>query len=186
MKENIYKPLLVLVIIGCCLITYKASAQNGSINGKVVDDQGTPVSYATVILEGTQFGANTDDDGLFEINNVPPGTYTLKVSNLGYTDFKQSVSVSSSLQTLTLTLKAAFHSLNEVVVVGYQTQKRSNITGAVSTVNAEELSKLPVGNLDQALQGKASGVRITQSTGQPGEGIAVRIRGVGTINDNNP
>src|SRR6185503_16152756 len=106
--------------------------------------------------------------------------------SIGYTDFKQSVTVTPGDQVLNISLSAAFHALSEVVVVGYQTQKRSNITGAVSTVNAEGLSKLPVGNVDQALQGKASGVRITQSTGQPGEGVAVRIRGVGTINNNDP
>lgn len=76
--------------------------------------------------------------------------------------------------------------LNEVVVIGYQPTKRTDLSGAVSVVNADAISKLPVLGIDQALQGKASGVRITQTTGQPGEGVVVRIRGVGTINDNNP
>ncbi|MEO5674099.1 MAG: TonB-dependent receptor [Chitinophagales bacterium] len=167
-------------------IALTSLAQSGSIEGKVLDDKGIAISFATVILEGTQYGASTNDDGSYEISNILPGNYTLKVSYVGYADFKQSVLVSDNKQTYTVTLKAGYQSLNEVVVVGYQTQKRSSITGAVSTVDVESLSKLPVGNVDQALQGKASGVRITQSTGQPGEGVVVRIRGVGTINDNNP
>lgn len=185
-KQKFFTRLFKWLVFSLCLFTLKASAQNGSINGKVVDEKGVPVSFATVIIEGTQYGANTDDDGLYEISNVVPGTYSLKVSSMGYADIKQSITVNESKQTFNITLSANFHSLNEVVVVGYQTQKRSSITGAVSTVNLEDLNKLPVGNVDQALQGKAAGVRITQSSGQPGEGVAVRIRGVGTINDNNP
>jgi len=168
------------------MVAIQATAQNASIDGKVMDDKGAAVSFATVILDGTQYGATTADDGSYLINNIAAGTYTLKVSYVGYSDFKQPVTVSDTKQTFNITLKTDYQSLNEVVVVGYQTEKRSHITGAVSTVNMDGLSKLPVGNVDQALQGKASGVRITQSTGQPGEGVAVRIRGVGTINNNDP
>ncbi|MBA3648901.1 MAG: TonB-dependent receptor [Chitinophagales bacterium] len=185
MIKKVFTPFITLLLFSFFLTT-RSYAQNAILDGKVIDEKGGPVSYATVVLEGTQYGANTDDNGLYEISDIASGSYTLKVSFIGYTDFREPVTVSGSRQTFNITMKAAFQSLNEVVVLGYQTQKRSNITGAVSTVNVESLSKLPVGNVDQALQGKASGVRITQSTGQPGEGIAVRIRGIGTINDNNP
>ena len=81
---------------------------------------------------------------------------------------------------------AANKELNEVVVVGYQTRRRGDLSGSVSVVNVGGISKLPVLSVDQALEGKVPGVRITQNTGQPGDGVVVRIRGVGTINDNNP
>ncbi|HYV91493.1 MAG TPA: TonB-dependent receptor [Chitinophagales bacterium] len=186
MKQKKFTRLTGLLLSALCLVPINAAAQNGSIDGKVTDDKSVPVSFATVILDSTQYGANTADDGSYEINNIPPGTYTLKVTYVGFSDFKQPVTVSDSKQTINISMKTDYQSLNEVVVVGYQTEKRSHITGAVSTVNMEGLSKLPVGNVDQALQGKASGVRITQSTGQPGEGVAIRIRGVGTINNNDP
>ncbi|MEO6166367.1 MAG: TonB-dependent receptor [Chitinophagales bacterium] len=177
---------LVVMVATSFLFSLNAVAQSGSLTGKVVDNKGAPVSYATVVLEGTQYGANTDDDGLYLISSVTAGSYTLKVSYVGYVDFRQPVEVNDAAQTINVKMEADYKALNEVVVVGYSTEKRSNISGAVSIVDVEGLAKLPVGNVDQALQGKVSGVRITQSTGQPGEGVAVRIRGVGTINDNNP
>jgi TonB-linked SusC/RagA family outer membrane protein len=102
---------------------------------------------------------------------------------VGYTTQEIDVSGQSSLA---INLQVVNKDLDEVVVVGYQPQRRADLAGAASVVNVGDIAKLPVGTLDQALQGKAPGVRITQSTGQPGEGITVRIRGVGTINDNNP
>ena len=137
-------------------------------------------------MQGTQYGSNTNEDGSFEITNVPVGSYTLKITSIGYNDINQAVTVTGAAQPLTFSMKLQAHSLNEVVVVGYQSEKRSQITGAVSDVDADKLAKLPVGNVDQALQGQAAGVRVTQTTGQPGEGVSVRIRGVGTINNNDP
>jgi TonB-linked SusC/RagA family outer membrane protein len=152
----------------------------------VQDENGQPISYGTVMLEGTQMGTTTVDDGSYEIINIPAGTYTLKASYVGYFDFRQSVTVAETNQTVNIVLKATFQSLNEVVVVGYNTEKRSRITGAVDDVNAEEIAALPLGNVAQALQGKASGVSVVQNSGQPGEEVAVRVRGVGTINNNDP
>src|SRR5678816_3050427 len=87
---------------------------------------------------------------------------------------------------LSIVMETAGKDLNEVVIVGYQPTRRADLSGAVSVINSESIAKLPVLGVDQALQGKAAGVRITQTTGQPGEGVVVRIRGEGTINDNNP
>lgn len=175
-----------LLIAGMLLSAMKTTAQNGILDGKVLDEKGVAVSYATVILLGTQLGSNTDDEGLYEIKEIPLGSYILKVSCVGFAELQQPVTIAAGKQSLNMTMHADFKSLDEVVVVGYQSEKRSNLTGAVSIVDVDGLSKLPVGTVDQALQGKASGVRITQSTGQPGEGVAVRIRGVGTINNNDP
>ncbi|HSB94382.1 MAG TPA: SusC/RagA family TonB-linked outer membrane protein, partial [Flavitalea sp.] len=151
------------------------------ITGTIQDATGQPVNGATITVKGTQRVTVSDSKGNFSIN--AEAGEVLVVSFVGYKT--QEITVTGSAN-LTIVIEAVDKSLNEVVVVGYQTQRRSNLSGAVSVVNMAGLSKLPVGTVDQALQGKASGVRITQSTGQPGEGVFVRIRGVGTINDNNP
>ncbi|MEO7121395.1 MAG: TonB-dependent receptor, partial [Ginsengibacter sp.] len=123
----------------------------------------------------------TNENGQFSIN--APGDAVLIISTVGFETQQVSVKGRSSL---IIKMIPANKELSEVVVVGYQSQKRSNITGAVSTMNVDNLAKIPIGFADQALQGQVSGVRITQSTGQPGDGIALRIRGVGSINNNDP
>src|SRR5205814_2852235 len=98
---------------------------------------------------------------------------------------QQEINVKGQL-ALVINMQTLNKDLNEVVVVGYQPQRRADLSGSISVVNVGGVSKLPVLSVDQALEGKVSGVRITQNTGQPGDGVVVRIRGVGTINDNNP
>ena len=160
---------------------HKANEKFLAVKGTVKDAGGNPLGGATVSIKGTNTSVLTDAEGNFSINALDNSV--LIISFVGYKS--QEVAVNGQL-ILLVNIEELNKSLNEVVVVGYQTQKRSELTGAVSIINVSGLSKLPVGNVDQALQGKASGVRITQSTGQPGEGVTIRIRGVGTINDNNP
>jgi TonB-linked SusC/RagA family outer membrane protein len=159
----------------------KANEKILAVKGVVKDGKGNPLAGATVTIKGTNTSVLTDNEGNFSINALENAV--LIISYVGYNS--KEVAVNGQL-ILQVNIEELNKSLDEVVVVGYQTQRRSELTGAVSLVNVSGLSKLPVGNVDQALQGKASGVRITQSTGQPGEGVAIRIRGVGTINDNNP
>jgi TonB-linked SusC/RagA family outer membrane protein len=151
------------------------------IKGSVKDAKGIGLSGSTIAVKGSEKVVLSDAEGNFSID--VPADAILIVSHIGYKTKEVPV---GGKNTLLITMEEESASMSEVVVVGYQTQKRSEITGAVSTVNISGLSKLPVGTVDQALQGKTPGVRITQSTGQPGEGVIVRIRGVGTINDNNP
>ncbi|MEP7377117.1 MAG: TonB-dependent receptor [Chitinophagaceae bacterium] len=151
------------------------------VKGMVKDAAGNALVGATVAVKGGNLAVQTDGGGNFSLNADEDAV--LIITYVGYKQQEVNVNKQSSLL---ITLLEATDNLNEVVVVGYQARRRSDLTGAVSVVNVEGLSKLPVGGVDQALQGKASGVRITQSTGQPGEGVTVRIRGVGTINDNNP
>ena len=155
--------------------------KSSPVTGVVQDAGGNPLSGATVTIKGTGTSVQTDAKGNFSLNVAENAV--LIISYVGYKSLEIAVNGQLVLQ---VNFEEINKSLNEVVVVGYQSQKRSNLTGAVAVVNMAGLSKLPVGNVDQALQGKVSGVRITQSTGQPGEGVAIRIRGVGTINDNNP
>ena len=151
------------------------------VTGIVTDASGTPLEAITISVKGSRVAVQTDAQGKFSID--VPGNGVLIFSSVNYKTQEVSVNGQSSLN---IKMIATNKELNEVVVVGYQTQKRSNITGAVTTVNVDNISKIPIGFADQALQGQASGVRVTQSTGQPGDGVAIRVRGVGSINNNDP
>ncbi|MFI5135476.1 MAG: carboxypeptidase-like regulatory domain-containing protein, partial [Chitinophagales bacterium] len=124
-RQKAFTRSFELLVIGLCFFALKVSAQNGSISGKILDEKGSPISYGTVVLEGTQQGATANEDGSYEITNVPAGTYTLKVSYVGYLDSRQQVILSGANQVVNFSLKPTFQSLNEVVVLGYQTEKRS-------------------------------------------------------------
>jgi TonB-dependent starch-binding outer membrane protein SusC len=154
------------------------------ITGKVTDSDGKPLAGANVRVKGGNIGTTTDSNGVFRLRGVDANS-TIEISFVGFET--QSISVKDNA-SITVILKKSEGRLEEVqvVTVGYQTARRGDLSGAVSIVNVAGMTKLPVGTVDQALQGKAPGVRVTQNTGQPGEGVSVRIRGVGTINDNNP
>jgi len=154
---------------------------NSIVKGVVRDADGAPLINVTVAVKGTSTAVQTDADGNFSIN--VPDDAILVFSIVGYR--QQEVSVRGQ-SALVINMQVVNKDLNEVVVVGYQTRRRGDLSGSISVVNVGGISKLPVLSVDQALEGKVPGVRITQNTGQPGDGVVVRIRGVGTINDNNP
>lgn len=174
---------LLLILFGAFFFAPNASAQSAdrTVTGTVRDEKNEGIPGVNVLIKGSTRGTSTDVEGNFRLA-VPDGA-TLQFSYIGYVS--QEVAVGNQ-NTLSVQLKEEAQSLSEVVVVGYGVQKKSDLTGAVSTVNAKEISRLPVVGVDQALQGKSPGVRVTQNTGAPGEGVAIRIRGTGTINDNNP
>jgi TonB-linked SusC/RagA family outer membrane protein len=154
------------------------------LTGKVVDEQGAPLAGATVKVRGDNKGTTTDANGYFMLKGISENTSV----DISFVGFEPITIVVKNENNLTIVLKKRESKMEDVqvVVVGYQTRRRSDLSGAVSVVDVNGMAKLPVLTVDQALQGKAPGVRITQNTGQPGEGVSVRIRGVGTINDNNP
>lgn len=149
-----------------------------TISGRITDgNEGLP--GVTVLEKGTSNGTVTDTNGNFSLNVNDSGSI-LVVSFIGYTT--QEVSVNNRT-TINIQLAPDAKSLEEVVVVGYGTQKKENLTGAVSTVSSEMLENRPVANLATALQGVAPGLNITRTTGQPGsEGLGIQIRGVTTAN----
>lgn len=151
------------------------------VKGNVTDTHGEAVIGATISLKSGKNLTVTDVNGNFTV--TVPADAVLVVSSIGYQ--KQEVAVDGKA-TLSIVMKDELGNLNEVVVVGYTTQKKKDLTGAVSVINSKDIASLPVGGADQIMQGKASGVAVTENTGAPGDGIAVRIRGVGTINNNNP
>jgi TonB-dependent starch-binding outer membrane protein SusC len=151
------------------------------VKGTLQDADGKPLMGATVMIKGTRITVQTDSSGNFSIN--ADANAILVFSYIGYKTLEVPV---DGQRVLLVKINELNKDLSEVVVLGYQSQKRSTIAGAVTTVDVDDVAKIPIGFADQALQGQASGVRITQSTGQPGDGIAMRIRGVGSINNNDP
>ncbi len=153
------------------------------ITGKVLSDKGGPLAGASIRVKGTNIGVATDSTGSFTMN-VDPNAI-LQVSFLGY----QSVEIPlNGRSTLDIVLSATTAELNDVVVVGYGKQKKIDLTGSVSSLDGDkDLSWKPVGQVSEALQGTVPGLTVTQSSGQPGadQGI-MRIRGIGTFNDNDP
>lgn len=157
-----------------------AYAQSKTVSGTVIDQTGEPVIGANVLVKGTTNGVITDLDGKFTLTNVPDKG-TISISFIGYKDQDVSVSGKTNLQ---VTLQEDNAMLDEVVVVGYGVQKKSDVTGAMASVGAKEIEARPVTNALQALQGKAAGVDIT-SNERPGELGEVRIRGNRSITASN-
>ena len=157
--------------------------QVGAITGRVTDSvSGQGIVAATVAVEGTALSARSAGDGSYRIANVPPGSYTVKVTRIGYRSVSKPVTVVSDQEVpLDFVVAAQATQLEEVVAIGYGTTERRELTGAVSSVTADQLSPAPVTSLDQALQGRAPGVEVVTSSGQPGAGAMVRIRGGNSI-----
>lgn len=152
-----------------------------TIRGIITGD-GEPLIGATISVKDENRGALTDIDGSYSIQ-VNAEDAILVVSYVGFKT--QEVPVNGRT-TIDIDMSENTSVLDEVVVVGYGTQKRSNISGSVGVVTAEEITETPVLRVEQALQGRSAGVQVTQNSGSPGSGLTVRIRGIGTINDSDP
>lgn len=176
MKQTI----LTFLLIVCSLAL---NAQGLQVKGVVTSaDDGQPVPGASVSVKGTTTGTMTDLNGYFNLNNVPANS-TLVFSFVGMKT--QEVVVTEST-TLNIVMASVTELMDEVVVVGYGTQKKSLVTGAITKVGGDELRKAADMRVTQALQGKTAGVVITANSGQPGDQISVRIRGAGTNRDAEP
>jgi len=173
------KHLLTGAFLSLSLLTF---GQNLTITGTVLsgEDQ-QPLIGANVVVVGTTDGTITDINGAFTLSAA-----TDAVLQFSYTGFvTQDINVGGRT-IINITLAPDNQLLEDVVVVGYKKEIKSNISSAISTVKAENINHLPLSGLDQALQGQAAGVQVTQTTGAPGDDIAVRIRGAGTLGNNNP
>jgi TonB-linked SusC/RagA family outer membrane protein len=173
------KTLFVLLIT--LFTCYTAMAQTRQISGTVTDVDGTAIPGAGVSIKGTTNGVVTDVTGSFRLS--VPANATLVIKYVGY--LAQEVAVGSG-SVYNVKLSPTVSTLNEVVVVsvGYGTQKRADLTGAISSVNAATIAKVPVTTLEQALQGRASGVQVTNNDGAPGGNVSVLVRGVGSLASN--
>ncbi|MEI7421734.1 MAG: TonB-dependent receptor [Prolixibacteraceae bacterium] len=158
-------------------------AQQKSVTGRVTDENNEPVPGANVVIKGTTNGTVTDVDGNYKIQ-VPANSKILTVTFIGFDT--QDVNITGK-SVVNIKLKLSSIGLEEVVAVGYGVQKKVNLSGAIEAVKGETLAKKNSIQTSQALQGIAAGVTVTSNSGKPGkENTSIRIRGIGTINDNNP
>ena len=174
------KSLLFFTIMLLSAVTYAQV----SVSGTVVDASGESLPGVNVIAVGTSVGTSTDFEGNFEIN-APADAQGIEFSFIGYAD--QTISMEAAQAgNIQITLQEDANLLEGVVLVGYGTQKKSDITGSTVSVKSEDLQDQPVGDASALLQGRAAGVRVTQNSGAPGAGTSVTIRGIGTINSTSP
>lgn len=181
MKKNHFKGFLTLFLLFTCMIfSVVTQAQLKQITGSVMDEQKSPIPGVSVVIKGTTVGTVTDVDGNFTLG-LPPNAAVMIFSYIGMQT--QEIQIGTQT-TINVELKADVIGLEEVVAVGYATRKAGEVTGAVAIVNADQIENMQVASASEALRGVA-GVTVMESK-TPGEGASVRIRGLGTINNNDP
>lgn len=163
------------------LTTEIENQQDVTIKGKVLDEAHQPLMGVSIKVKGTATVTRTDHNGNFVI--TAPNNAQLIVSYVGYNT--QEISVQNRNE-INVVLQPIQEALDEVVVVGYGTQRKRDLTGAVTQVSGNDLRNMPIRNATEAIQGQTAGVQVTSTGGSPGTPPAVRIRGIGTVNDNNP
>ena len=175
--------LLLISFFAVSPVAAQTSQSVVSVSGRVTDASGQSIPGASVIVKGTTIGVTTTDNGSFSLHNVATGA-TVVVSFMGYAD--QEFSVLASKDVYDVVLAEDDTLIDDVVVVGYGTQKKANLTGAVAQVTSKELENRPVANLGQALQGMVPNLNVTVSSGKPGAGASFQIRGTGSPNGGSP
>lgn len=167
------------IIVLSLLLSFTALAQQKiTVSGRVVDKDGVPVMSAGVFVKGTTNGTVTDFDGNYVLNQVPVDA-VLTASNLGYAESERQV---DGKTVVDFVLQDEAVVLDDVIVVAYGTAKKESFTGSASVVKGEELGKRPVGHLTKSFEGTVAGVTVTSGGGQPGEGSAIMVRGIGSVN----
>ncbi len=170
------------LLITCLLLLFNVVfAQQRTVTGKITDPNNSPVTGATVSVRGSNVATSTDANGNFTIS-LPGGSNTLTVTSVGFEP--QSINVANQ-SNVALSLKTTSTTLNEVVVTGYTSQAKKDITGSVSVVNTKDLKTIPAASAENQLQGRAAGVTVTTSN-RPGDGASVRIRGFASFGGNEP
>ncbi len=181
-----YKLIHLLALLPMFWIGWQsgyAQAQGMVVSGVVSDAKGESLPGVNIFIAGTTTGTISGLDGEYLIE-IPAGI-DAPVLVFRFVGFKtREVNVGSNT-TINVVLEADIQMLDELIVIGYEVKRKADLTGAISSIKMDEILSLPVGGLDQALQGRAAGVNITSNTGMPGEGVSVRIRGVGSINSSN-
>jgi len=175
----------ILYIATVCLFTSAAAfAQNGTLSGTVTDaESGETLPGANVLIVELQRGASTDTNGEFTVENIPSGEYNIRISFVGYQNFTQTVQINAGQTTeINAEMQPGAVGLDEVVVTGYGTTTKRELTGSIASVSSEDFEGVPVQNTEGILQGRAAGVTVTTTSGNPGGAFQVQIRGNGSIN----
>jgi TonB-dependent starch-binding outer membrane protein SusC len=178
MNSHLRKALLLVLSL---VVAGGVAFAQQKVSGTVKDAKGVPVIGAGIVVEGTQTGTMTDLDGNWTLS-VPAGS-TLVASCVGYTDASTKVVAGQNVYNFILEESALY--LDDVVVIGYQTVKRRDLTGSVSSVTGKDITKVPVATVAQALQGKLAGVNVMSQDGRPGGTSTIRVRGGGSISQSN-
>jgi len=174
-----------MLLCAFLMMSVMAFAQKGSIKGKVIDETNQSMPGVSVVIEGTTLGATTDANGVYTITGVNPGNYTLTAKFIGYVSVKKTITVSTSVLTVDYSLKPENQNLNEVVVIGYGSARKKDLTGSVVSVTSKDFNEGPVTTPEALITGKVSGVDITSNSGAPGAGSTIRIRGGASISASN-
>ncbi len=182
MRKNYSKKYALLIAF--LMMSVMAFAQSGGITGKVVDETNQPIPGATVSVDGTTIGASTDVNGSYTIH-LKAGTYSVTAKFLGYNPLKKSVTVENSVITVDFALQPQNTSLNEVVVIGYGSVRKKDLTGSIATVTEKDFNTGDVTTPEQLIQGKVAGVSIISNSGAPGAGSQILIRGGASVNGSN-
>ena len=182
-----FKKLQISLLL-LLLSTTVAFAQSGTLTGTVTDARtGESLPGVNVLIEELERGASTDVAGEFSVSNIPFGTYTVRVTYIGYETQSRDIEINSAEVVLNVELEEDLVGMEEVIVTGYTDQSRNKITGSITTVTAQDFEFIPVATFEQRLQGRTPGVFITSGSGQPGTASTVRIRGSASITGgNNP
>jgi len=167
----------VSTLLLCVFFTLTAFSQTKTITGKVTDDKGNPVQGATVTAKGTKGGASTGSDGTYKLT-IPATAKVLVISSVGFN--QQEVSIGEQT-TIDVSMVTSQSNLNEVVVIGYGTARKKDLTGSVATVSSKEFNTGVITSPDQLMQNKVSGLEIVNNSGQPGVATTVKIRGNSSI-----
>lgn len=167
------KMMRVLLLFSFLCFLQNGWSQNKTVTGTVMDDHGNPVNAASVLVKGTTIGTATDASGNFSLS-VPASATTLVITSVGYTD--QQISIGNQ-STFSVVLTPTTSNLSEVVVVGYGTARKKDVTGAVATINNKDFSEGVITSPVQQIQGKVSGLVITQPGGDPNQNVVIRLRG---------
>ncbi len=181
MKNNFYVSRVVFLLALMLTLSLVAFGQDRKVAGTVSDAKGGGIPGVSVVIKGTTTGTTTDVNGAFSIN-VKSGNAELVITSVGYVS--QSIAVGNR-STIAVTLDEDVSQLSEVVVTGYTSQRKKDITGAVAVVSAKELTAVPAASVTQMLQGRAAGVTVGNDN-SPGGGTMVRVRGFGSTNNNSP
>ncbi|MBF9238216.1 TonB-dependent receptor [Hymenobacter sp. BT683] len=176
MKYKILTHLHLFLLLAGWMLATPAWAQTQAISGRVLGSDGGPVPGATVLERGTTNGVSTAADGTFGLTVQPNAT--LVISSVGYTT--QTVAVGTQTN-INVTLEASATELSEAVVVGYGTQSKADVTGAVTQLSSRDVENQPVTSFEQAIQGRAPGVVVNQGSGKLGQGINIQVRGTSSV-----
>lgn len=176
MTQKRLLPALLITL----LLALQTFAQQRTITGRVTDNTGAPVAGATVTVKGTNIATSTGSDGTYKLN-VPENAGTLVISAVGYGNTEAAISGS----TVDVGLTATQSNLNEVVVVGYGTARKRDLTGSVASVKAKDFNQGVFASPDNLIQGKVAGVQVINNTGAPGGASTIRIRGISSIRSGN-